>query len=534
MLSLLETERQQIPLIQIIEEDDRILLNSPDAEWFKILYDFPWKEYRRVAAEYYDALYQFNIAEAEKRQEMLIEKADKAEETKEEAEVRLLFSRATMQESKAKEVPITYKGKVVERKRPTADPKTMAPGIVPERLGGKKPKCFFAMFKSFMGAPLMGFSSEPEVVHSLLSGNPSFIRVCGFAPKQERDEYCYRHLPSLRKLEQFDQIMRESGLWSKQKWEEVGRNIEDDTIKKENELVGDTTHYYAYSSFETVTYKDEKGKEQRKSQSKVTKNCRCKERDKCSHQWELADEGAGTIVKSKHKMYWGHKASVLGLPRQGVPLDAVAVADAATFDGETLYPHVKRLFENLPEIQPWIERVLYDSACDDRVLKEKLQEDFGIQLKASLNPRRKKEVTKDLPRGIEKITPYGVPICIAGHEMDYAGMRYEKEKFIYRSPVNNDKTPVCLTCDHKTYCSPNAVTGRTINISFDLLPHINSDDPPMAKRFKAIMRRRPSVERMIKRLKCDLGDDRLSKRGNASFQAYLDKTMIAFHILLRH
>ena len=32
----------------------------------------------------------------------------------------------------------------------------------------------------------------------------------------------------------------------------------------------------------------------------------------------------------------------------------------------------------------------------------------------------------------------------------------------------------------------------------------------------------------------DLGDDRLSKRGNASFQAYLDKTMIAFHILLRN
>jgi len=55
----------------------------------------------------------------------------------------------------------------------------------------------------------------------------------------------------------------------------------------------------------------------------------------------------------------------------------------------------------------------------------------------------------------------------------------------------------------------------------------------MAKRFKATMARRTSVGRMIKRLKCDLGDSRLTKRGNASFQAYLDKTMIAFHILLR-
>ena len=72
-----------------------------------------------------------------------------------------------------------------------------------------------------------------------------------------------------------------------------------------------------------------------------------------------------------------------------------------------------------------------------------------------------------------------------------------------------------------------------MNISFDKLPHINPADPPMAKRFRAMMTRRPSVERMIKRLKCDLSDDRLKKRGNAAFQAYLDKTMIAFHMPLR-
>ena len=106
MLSLLERDRQQIPLIHIIDEDDRILLNSPDAEWFRILYYFPWKEYRERAAEYYDALYQFNLTEAEKRQEMLIEKEKEAVETKEEAVERLLFSRATMQDSKVEKAPI--------------------------------------------------------------------------------------------------------------------------------------------------------------------------------------------------------------------------------------------------------------------------------------------------------------------------------------------------------------------------------------------------------------------------------------------
>ena len=225
---------------------------------------------------------------------------------------------------------------------------------------------------------------------------------------------------------------------------------------------------------------------------------------------------------------------MLGFPRQGVPLDAAAITDAAIFDGETLYPHVERLFDKVPAIKPNIKRVLYDSACDDKDLKEKFQDDFGIELKTSLNPRRKKEITEDLPRGIKRITPYGVPICIGEYEMDYKGARYENEKFIYQSPMDPKGLPVCTTCEYQINCCPNSQTGRTINISFDLLPHINSDDPPMAKRYKAIMTRRPSVERMIKRLKCDLGDDRLSKRGNDSFQAYLDKTMIAFHILLRN
>jgi hypothetical protein len=68
----------------------------------------------------------------------------------------------------------------------------------------------------------------------------------------------------------------------------------------------------------------------------------------------------------------------------------------------------------------------------------------------------------------------------------------------------------------------------------DTLTHIDPSDPPMARRFQAIMTRRPTVERLIKRLRCDLGDDPLSKRGNGSFQAYLDKTMISYHLLIRH
>jgi hypothetical protein len=520
----------QIPLIHIVDEDDQLLLNSSDTEWYRILHYFPGEDYCEMAAQYYDALYHFNLLEAQKREERQLNTAETGDESKEEAVQRFLFDRPTMNKS----VPVIHDEEFETAPLRTVNASSLAPGIVPGRLGGKKPKCFFALFKGFLGATLMGFPPEPEKVHLLLTSNLPFARVCGFVPKGENSVYWYKHVPSLRKLEQFDMIMTNYGLWSQLKWDEVRRNIEEGVIHKENELVGDTTHYHAYSSFQTVIYEDEKGKEQKKSQSKLTKKCHCENWETCPHPWELADDGAGTIVKSKSKMIWGHKASILGLPRQGVPLDAAAIADGATFDGETLFPHVERLFEHLPEVEPWVDRVLYDSACDNKVLKEKFQDEWGIELKASFNPRRTKTVTDNLPRGMDKITPYGTVICKGGYEMDYKGARYESEKFIYQAPTGEDNIPVCLNCEHKMECCPHSNIGRIANVSFDLLPHIDSDDPPMAKRFKAIMSRRPSVERMIKRLKCDLSDDRLKKRGNASFQAYLDKTMIAFHVLLRN
>ena len=442
---------------------------------------------------------------------------------------RLLFERSTID----KDAPVLNQEEFINFSAETVNINEIAPGITPQRSGGKKPKCFFALFKSFIGVSLMGFPPEPEMVCSFLSSNLSFARVCGFIPKSQDDQYWHRHVPGIRKLEQFDQIMTDYGLWNKNKYDEVRLNLENQMIEIETELVGDTTHYHAFSGFETVTYEDEKGKEKKKSQSKLTKNCRCSDPVDCPHPYQLADDGAGTIVKGGKKYIWGHKASVLGFPTQGIPLDAAAVADAATFDGATLYPHVESLFTHFPEIGDNIDRILYDSACDDQKLKDRFMNDFGIELKTSLNPRRRQTVTQGLPLGMARLTPYGNMICNAGIKMDYKGIRYSSEKFIYQAPCDENGVAVCKNCEHKQQCCPDAEKGRIVNLDFSQPPHIDQNDPPMAKRFKAIMTRRPSVERMIKRLKCDLSDDRLKKRSNRSFQAYLDKTMIAFHILLR-
>jgi hypothetical protein len=106
----------------------------------------------------------------------------------------------------------------------------------------------------------MGFESTPEKVHLLLTSNLSFARVCEFVPKGPDDSYWFKNVPSIRKLEQFDQIMTDYGLWHQCKITDVIENIKQGVIKKENVLVGDTTHYHAYSGFETLTHIDEKGK----------------------------------------------------------------------------------------------------------------------------------------------------------------------------------------------------------------------------------------------------------------------------------
>jgi hypothetical protein len=329
--------------------------------------------------------------------------------------------------------------------------------------------------------------------------------------------------------------MERYGIWSQAKYNEVVHNLENKVIELEDTIVGDTTHYHAYAKFETVRIKDENGNEIKKSQSKVTKNCRCEDQEKCEHEYVLTDDGAGTIVKSGPKMHFAHKASVIGFPDQGVVLDAVAVADAATHDGQTFLPHVRNIFDNLPIIKPLVEKALYDSACSDKKLKQAFEDELDIDLKTSLNPRGKKAIETNLPLGMKRLTPYGELICNQGHALDYQGVRTSTGTYIYNSPKEEDGSIKCRTCDQKDECCPNAhCGGRIVNIPFSLLPHIDSNDPPMSKRFKSIMSKRPSVERMIKRLKCDLGDDRLTKRGNSAFQAYLDKTILAYQILLRN
>jgi len=523
-------------LFHIIDEDDRILLESSDNAWYSLLYFFPWQTVRQLGADYYTALGDFNRKQTQRREDgSSVASVMDFPTNRKNAATEFLFNRDTMKAAES-EKNVLYKQEVVvsEEGQWHCSTEQIAPGCTPPVVVGRQPKCFFALFKAYLGTLLQGHPAHPKTVHQLLSSNPAFARVCGFVIPKKGEPYDVRHIPSLRKLEQFDQLMTDYGLWSKAKIAEVIRNLENGVIKPESTIVGDTTHYFAYSGFQTIEYTDEKGKVKRKSQSKMTKQCTCKDHNTCPHEWVSADDGAATVVKSNKKMYWAHKASIIGFPGQDIPLDMVAIDDSATNDGLTFLPHIDRLLSIYKGLELEIDTALYDSACDIEKLREKLWNDYSITLKTTVNPGRLQTRKDDLPKGIAAISPYGTVTCKGGYEMQYQGRRKNEGVYIFTAPKDSAGQSVCVSCPLNSECCNNAnTTGRRVQLSWDDFPAINPNDPQIATRFKEIMKQRPAVERMIKRLKCDISSPYLKKRGNKAFQAYLDKTMMAYHILLR-
>ncbi|MCP4368692.1 MAG: hypothetical protein GY797_11365 [Deltaproteobacteria bacterium] len=134
MLSLTQFESNQKPLlIHTVHEDDEVLLNTPDAEWFRVLYYFPWEKHRVFGAEYYDALYEFNKREERKRQERQPQKEVVLSQSKEDARQLLLFDRVTMQVDKEKKSKVLYEVEA-ESKVEMVNPFGIYPGVVPFRL----------------------------------------------------------------------------------------------------------------------------------------------------------------------------------------------------------------------------------------------------------------------------------------------------------------------------------------------------------------------------------------------------------------
>jgi len=518
-------------LFHIVESDDLVLEQSEEAVWFQLVQSIfqNYQEFHAVAVHYYRCLFLFNQQATTSHRQRKKDRQP-TDESKQEGRLRLLFDRPTAGNDDA---PNLFPTITPPEAPPLENENEIRPGKVPSRIAGRKPKDFYSMMAAFLGTQTMGMDATPENVANNLTGNPSFARACNFTqPTPTSDSSS--HVPRLRTLQQFDQIMTENGLWSEAKNKIITQNFNQQIIKPEKALVHDTTHHFAFSGFETVRYPDQNHKPCKKSQSHTSKTCTCDDKSSCPHSWELVDEGAGTVVKKHNVFHWAHKASIVGLPDQGVPLIAQAMTDAASHDSSSIIESISLLNQHFGQVVEIADDLLDDSAADDPKLKAALKNSFHMNLRCHVNPRRRKTLTsEDLPKAMSSLTPRGTLRCCAEHEMTYRCIR-EHIGYYYGPPVDDLQNHRCCECVFKVQCChADNTNGRNVIIPFDKLPAISKEDPPMAKKFQKVMKKRPSVERMIYRLKCTLGNRYLSKRGNQNYQASLDKAMLVFHLLLR-
>lgn len=518
----------QLPLIHVVETDDLYLQELEDVLWFPVLRDLDWRLFVPVAARYYEALWQFNVEQAQRRDAAV--EGEPSPETRAEAKQRLFEERPTQ----CGDAPI-LSGSGAPVKGAPVDASRLCPGAVPYRLAGRQPKCFFAMTKAFLGLALRGRPPEAEHVHDELVSNPAYARACGFTLPDPRCEYRQSDVPSLRKLEQFDQIMDRHGLWGELSRVQVQSNLDAKLVEPETTIAHDTVHYHANSAFRSVELPPAKkgGKPRRVSHPRTTKACRCKDRAQCPHPWVSADEGAGTVNKSTGKV-WGHKASTIGLVEQGVVLDAVAMTDAASHDSKSVLPHLERVRERFPELLEKVTRIVDDSASDSADLKKSVLKDYGIMLLAPVNVRGRKALKQDLPRGIDRIEPSGTPVCKTGIPLDFLGCRHTTGHFLFRAPLADDGKPVCTGCALRAECCRAGGERRQVSISFDRLPWIDPAMPQLSRTFHLEIAKRTAIERIHKLMKFDYGDETLSKRGTPAFQGRLDKTVLAMHLVIAH
>lgn len=521
----------QLELIHVVESDD-LFLEESDVIWFRVLRDLDWRLLLDAAVQYYEALWHFNRDQSQEQSR----KKDSAPlapnpETREQARQRLLHSRCTLDPSQ----PILATNDTVPLAPVHVNPDMIRPGHTPLRLSGRAPKDFFAMLKAFLGVMIMGRPGEPEFAFAELSNNPAFARTCGFTLYDAEFGYRASDVPSQRKLEQFDQIMTANGLWGHVSVEQVRRNLESGVLESSTIGVHDTTHYHAFSSMEVpvVEGQTKNGKPLKKSHPRTTKGCRCPQWEDCRHPWISADEGAGTVVKAGHKMYWAHKCSTFALSGLvEIPLDAVAMMDAASHDSRSLVAHLERIEKLYPRVMSQLEIVLDDSALDDQMIRKELMERFGLELIVEPNHRGRKAILSDLPRGIDHITGGGTPVCQAGFPFDLLGSRRNLEQFLFRAPNDADGIPVCTECPQRSNCIRSTAQYRHLSIPFARLPFIDQEFPHLSKLFKRLTAKRTVIERVQKLMKFDYGDDRLSKRGTPAYQAILDKTLFAMHVVL--
>ena len=361
---------------------------------------------------------------------------------------------------------------------------------------------FYALFKSFLLAPLLYVEVMVTSVHLQVEGNSDFRMVCGFTG-----------IPCLRTFERFDQIMIENGLWEKARQLMVKFNIQQGIIEDEEQLAVDTTHVEAEATLNATR--------------------KCGHSEPCDCPKIPTDDNVGLMRKSNTVSYIAHKVALVCGVKSELPLSR-SVFKGGESDAVTLKPTLEKVKQNLPE--EFLENVkyvnadgIYQSKDNQKYTKDILQ----TKLLAPINPRKIKDRELD-SRGMEKLDKYGVPHCISGHKLKLKGLDETNQQYVWTCPVFDPKyKQEGLACSEACHiqCCNGAQTGRTIRIQQSQTPQIDPEFPQHLQSFKIKFAERTAIERVNAQAKEGLSMRRVHKRGRVAVEAHVDRCILTAHAL---
>jgi hypothetical protein len=377
---------------------------------------------------------------------------------------------------------------------------------------GRKPQPFLAYLKAFLLAPVLYTEPDCTRLEQTLRTNPYFLSICGFSSP-----------PDKRTLQDFDQIMREAGLWDDLAVRTFDRNVKGGIIDraKEDTINVDPTDLPADST---------PGRKQ--------KSCReCKYIQTCPHP-QLIDPTAGWYQKSSYKGSHAHMLCFSQLAHSGAPF-AFVVLNGKSGESNSLEPLLRKGAEVHPDFD--IRHVNADGIFNTAPSRQAVKAVYpDANLHSPVHAGRRKEI-EDVARGVEKITPKGTVICEAGHAMVLLGQDRRTDSYCFACPVYNPKARRSLektqaptppsTCSCKNICSPTSTQGRFVRIPRALLPQLDSALPQGSYRFWRYYHLRTKIERLFGRLKERFLMKIYSLRGQLSIEALASKLCATLHVL---
>ena len=520
--------------------DDRRVFDDPvNQAWLAVVHEIDGDLYDLVARRYYLALYHFRRQPSRPGlpNEITIDASGKDEASHKILQLVL----------KQKDLPETPRGIFVDPRPPStpelppalADP-SLPPPLLRDLLAGlgRPPADALCLLRAFAGAVLIVGKDDPTSVYEQLRANPTFARACDFlGPDATREpgEWTSRRLPSLSTCEQFDEVMTRYGLWHEARLEQVRANVESGALVVEDTVAFDTTHIEANSGCGAAALmtRGKDGKRKERKVPRLRKHCSCGKADwqTCSHPWSPTDPGAAVVVKGLTRIYWAHKASIAGFADSEIPFDARVLKYAATHDGKTLAPHIELLGADLPETVDGLRHALADGAYEGKQEQVDVVRD-GTLVHVPVHARKSSPRLAAALSGIDRFTPTGIPVCQAGHALDMLGRDLEHERYIWKAPDGPDGKPVCAGCPLASVCLRGQAIRRHVRVRREDFPQIDWDHPQHFARNKARYAKRTGIERGIKRVKVDLGGERLTHRNAVRAQAHLDRRLLVLHQLL--